>query len=198
MNTDEFWDTVSAARARTTDELTFAEALADLLTHRSLSEILAYRVHFDTLRDALYRWDIWAAAYLIGGGCSDDSFIDFRSGVIAQGRDWYERVAADPDSLADHPGVLAAAADSADDALFDEDTTYAPGDAYERLTGDSDGFYDALHRLDATGSRPEPDMGEDFDFDDDEEMRRRLPRLAALFGPDAPARTEHCRPASGA
>ncbi|WP_433650025.1 DUF4240 domain-containing protein [Micromonospora zamorensis] len=27
----------------------------------------------------------------------------------------------------------------------------------------------------------EPDMGEDFDFDNDDEMRRRLPRLAELF-----------------
>ncbi|GAB3803127.1 hypothetical protein [Micromonospora zhanjiangensis] len=25
------------------------------------------------------------------------------------------------------------------------------------------------------------DMGEDFDFDNDDEMRRRLPRLADLF-----------------
>jgi hypothetical protein len=37
---------------------------------------------------------VWAAAYLIGGGCSGDAFIDFRAGVIAQGRDWYEKVAA--------------------------------------------------------------------------------------------------------
>jgi hypothetical protein len=27
----------------------------------------------------------------------------------------------------------------------------------------------------------EPDMGEDFDFDDADEMHRRLPRLAALY-----------------
>ncbi|WP_328382205.1 hypothetical protein OHQ88_05900 [Micromonospora zamorensis] len=27
----------------------------------------------------------------------------------------------------------------------------------------------------------EPDMGEDFDLDNDDEMRRRLPRLAELF-----------------
>jgi hypothetical protein len=43
--------------------------------------------------------------YLIGGGCSDDGFIDFRAGLIAQGRDWYERAAASPDDLADHPDV---------------------------------------------------------------------------------------------
>ena len=34
--------------------------------------------------------------YLIGGGCSDDAFTDFRAGIIAQGRDWYEKVAASP------------------------------------------------------------------------------------------------------
>lgn len=28
---------------------------------------------------------------------------------------------------------------------------------------------------------PDDDMGEDFDFDDDDEMRRRLPRLASLL-----------------
>lgn len=26
-----------------------------------------------------------------------------------------------------------------------------------------------------------PDMGEDFDFDDDREMQKRLPRLARLY-----------------
>ncbi|MFD6293827.1 DUF4240 domain-containing protein [Streptomyces sp. NPDC060235] len=51
-----------------------------------------------------------AAAYLIGGGCSNDSFMDFRAGLIALGRDWYEKATADPDSLADHPAVIAAAA----------------------------------------------------------------------------------------
>ncbi|WP_327315957.1 DUF4240 domain-containing protein [Streptomyces sp. NBC_01235] len=182
MNTDEFWDAIETARARTTNNLPFNEALTNVLAHHSVADILAYRVRFDVLHDALYRWDIWAAAYLIGGGCSDDSFIDFRAGVIAQGRAWYDRVTADPDSLADHPEVVTAAADSADDALFDEDVTYAPGDAYERLTGDEDGFYDALREHEA--ARPgtvKPDMGEDFDFDDEQEMRGRLPRLAALF-----------------
>ena len=33
------------------------------------------------------------------------------------------------------------------------------------------------------------DMGEDFDFDDPEQMRRRLPRLAALFLADGPQRS---------
>jgi hypothetical protein len=36
--------------------------------------------------------------------------------------------------------------------------------------------------LPADGDRvPFPDLGEFWDFDDEEELRRRLPRLAALF-----------------
>jgi hypothetical protein len=31
-------------------------------------------------------------------------------------------------------------------------------------------------------------LGEDFDFDDDEEMRRRLPRLSACFLSNSPGR----------
>ncbi|MFH9352577.1 DUF4240 domain-containing protein [Kitasatospora sp. NPDC017646] len=57
------------------------------------------------------RWDVWAAAHLIGGGCSDDSFVGFRAGLIAFGRDWYERAADAPESLAEHPSVQAGAAD---------------------------------------------------------------------------------------
>ncbi|WP_312847633.1 DUF4240 domain-containing protein [Streptomyces sp. WAC08241] len=80
-----------------------------------------------------------------GGGCSDDSFIDFRAGVTSLGREWYERVAAAPDSLAEHPVVAEAVQAHRDEALFCED----------------------------------------FDFDDAEEMRRRLPHLARLcLGPN--------------
>lgn len=46
----------------------------------------------------LYRYDLWAAAYLIGGGCSDDSFTDFRAGLIGQGCDWYEQATTSSDS----------------------------------------------------------------------------------------------------
>lgn len=52
-------------------------------------------------------------AYLIGGGCSDDRFSDFTAGLVALGREWYERASACPDSLAGHPAVRTAAASGA-------------------------------------------------------------------------------------
>ncbi|MGV9212160.1 DUF4240 domain-containing protein [Micromonospora sp. RB23] len=191
MDADEFWALVESAGADvdgSTDDdgEAVAAALVARLAATSPERIVEFEELFDQLQDALYRWDIWAAAYLIGGGCSDDSFMDFRAGVIAQGRGWYERVLASPDGLADHPLVRRAAAGEDDDgALFAESVNYVASEAYEQVTGDDDAFDAALKArqqgadgIDAAG---EADMGEDFDFDDDDEMRRRLPRLAALF-----------------
>ena len=36
--------------------------------------------------DDSYRWDLWGAAYLANGGCSDDGFDYFRGWLIGQGR----------------------------------------------------------------------------------------------------------------
>ena len=45
------------------------------------------------------------------------------------------------------------------------------------MSGDEDAFWDALKER---GPRVFVElMGEDFDFDDDQELRRRLPRLSA-------------------
>ncbi|WP_433550532.1 DUF4240 domain-containing protein [Micromonospora zamorensis] len=191
MDVDEFWAVVESAGAgldgRTGDDgEAIAEALVTRLAATSSERILEFQELFDQLHDALYRWDVWAAAYLIGGGCSDDSFIDFRAGVIAQGREWYKRVLASPDGLADHPVVRQAADEEDDGALFAESVNYVASKAYEQVTeGDDDEFYEAMKAREqvAVGidEAREPDMGEDFDFDNDDEMRRRLPRMAELF-----------------
>ncbi|MFE7135100.1 DUF4240 domain-containing protein [Streptomyces sp. NPDC057638] len=178
MGTDEFWNIIATARANTTGRRPFDVALADVLAERPPAEILAYAEAFATARSDLERWDVWAAAYLIGGGCSDDSFMDFRAGVISLGREWYERVLAHPDSLAGHPQLIAG-----EEYFFHEAVNYAAAGAFRRVTDGSEDFYAAWDRYRAAAGlgRRTIDMGEDFDFDDDEEMRRRLPRLFALL-----------------
>jgi hypothetical protein len=174
-----FWDIIETARASARPGNPFHEALADLLATRTRQEILDYQEKFDQVHQVLYRWDVWAAAYLIAGGCSDDSFIDFRAGLIAQGRDWYQKAAASPDSLAGHPAVAATVHRPWDNPLFYEEVNYAASNAFGRVTGDDHPFYHALNSRGKRGRKP-ADMGEDFDFDDDHQMRRRLPRLTAL------------------
>ncbi|MEU5403380.1 DUF4240 domain-containing protein [Streptomyces sp. NPDC005963] len=174
---DDFWHLIDEARVATTPERPFASVLTDVLADSSPERVLGYELTFSEVHGALYRWDVWAAGYLIGGGCSDDSFMDFRAGIIAQGRLWYERVLAAPDSLAEHPVAQSGEPDMLEELVFDEDSNYAASRAFSRLSG-SEELWEA-----ATGSvtRHEPDMGESFDFDDDEEMRHRLPALTALF-----------------
>ncbi|MFF3889674.1 DUF4240 domain-containing protein [Streptomyces sp. NPDC001914] len=185
MDTSEFWATIEAARSAVTADRPFAEALTDELAGRTKEDVLRYQERFDEVSGAVYRWDVWAAAYLIGGGCSDDSFMDFRAGLVALGRDWYEKTATAPDRLAEHPAVIAAAGAHRDEALFDEETNYAAARAFRRITGDEEDFYEAWTEYEASHDRlghdSDDNMGEDFDFDDPAEMHTRLPRLAALY-----------------
>jgi hypothetical protein len=182
MDTGTFWDIIGRARAASGPGKPFHEALAGQLAARSPEQILDYQERYDQVHSALYKWDVWATAYLIGGGCSDDGFIDFRAGLIAQGRDWYEKVAACPDSLADHP-VVADNVNQGRNPLEYEEVGYAASYAFQRMTGDEHGFNDAWFSGHAPGDYGDrsQDMGEKFDFDDAREMRRRLPRLSALF-----------------
>jgi hypothetical protein len=181
MDTDTFWHLVDTARAT---DAPLHEALSDLLAAGGTEKILAFHDRFDRLDTAIDRWDIWAAGYLIGGGCSDDRFMDFKAGLIALGRAWYERAAHCPDSLAEHPDIRHALATGIEEAVFYEEMGYVAPAAYGRITGDEDGFYPALDHYRAQHGEtdgPSHAMGEDFDFDDAQEMHRRLPHLAALY-----------------
>lgn len=170
----EFWNLVETARSSAGPA---DEALANLLTDRSLEDLVGFQRRFDAVTNRVHRWDVWAAAYLIGGGCSDDSFADFRSGLVALGRAWFDRVVADPDELASHPLVLGAAGtDDAAEVIFDEEFGYVASTAAE----DEEAFWAALSTVDDADA---PDLGPGWDFDDRQEMAARLPRLTSLFLP---------------
>ena len=186
VDANKFWGIIATARVPSAPGKPFDQALTDHLATFNEQDILQYHARFDQLHAALYRWDVWAAAYLIGGGCSDDAFIDFRTGIIAQGRDWYEKVTASPDNLADHPA--SAANPSGMSILFDEMANYAAPRAFKRVTRDRHSFNDAWARYQDSPERSSQEpAGESFDFDDPQQMRRRLPRLATIFLRNGPA-----------
>lgn len=172
MDLSELWDLIETAREEA-DDPDDADSVAAALT-RALSEtrpetIEAFDAALGRLVAESYRTDLWAAAYLINGGASDDGFDYFRGWLVTQGRDVFEAAVAEPDSLADVPAVRRAAADG--DELECEDVLNAAWDAYEDATGEElpDSARPALPQLDPM-----------WDFDDEAEMRVRLPRLAAL------------------
>ncbi|MEV8026547.1 DUF4240 domain-containing protein [Cellulosimicrobium funkei] len=189
MDRETFWEIVDAARDRAgagaddrgAEDDPLPGALTDLLVERlTADEILAFvDVAGDVANDA-YAWPVWGAAYLVEGGCSDDGFRDFRDGLVLAGRAVFERTLADPDTLADHP-VVAAMADGGSPWFGFESLDSLVRDAWSRATGEDDeAYYAARERTSSVRARTEP-AGEQWDFDDDEENARRLPRLTALF-----------------
>jgi uncharacterized protein DUF4240 len=192
---DEFWRIVDQARADAgADEASFdrdavASALTERLTALSKDQIVEFDFCFEDARDRLRKWELCAACLLVTGYISDDTFTDFQAGIIGLGRRAFERIAEDPDSLAEHPAVLDIAAGRLKRfALCAELFQYAPSDAYARLSDDDrDAFYDALWAHPRSSERRERQPGKwDGRFGDPGDadlIPVRLPRLTALFPP---------------
>ena len=162
-----------------------ALALLELLTQLSAAEIAAFDNIFEDVRATAESQDVVNAAVLIEHGfLGDDSFDDFRAGLVALGRTTFERAVAAPDTLADHPLVREIAAAHDPRWLGREDMLFVASHAYAIVTGEDEvTFYDF-----AEAQRPEPPapVGDEpvddyWDVDDEVVARQRLPRLSDLF-----------------
>jgi hypothetical protein len=144
--------------------------LRKLLRELTPEQLIAYNNRFQYYWYLSYRWDLWAVAYWLHAGCSDDGFIDFRACLISLGKKWYFQVLDDPDSLTDLigrpdvPYMQAEGFQYVDTKLYREKTGY-------------DGMPDVVGAKTKL-TRPE---GKRFDFEDDAEMRKRFPKLVARF-----------------
>ncbi|MFD9601596.1 DUF4240 domain-containing protein [Streptomyces sp. NBC_01224] len=176
MDTTDFWNLIDDARAQVTgpeDAEAVVERASALLAARPREEIVAAQQLLWDLMAASYRAPLWAAAYTINGGCSDDGFDYFRGWLIAQGREVFEQVVADPDTLAELPVIRAAAPEG--EEMECERTLGIAWDAHRAATGED--MPDDSFTIDYPGLDPEWD----FDFDDAERVALRLPKLDALY-----------------
>src|SRR5436190_667674 len=132
--------------------------------------VLDFHHLFDEVLYPTNPCDLWGAAYLINGGCSDDGFRDFRVWLVGRGRHAYEHALKNPDSLAEFLD-----GDPVDGFGLDA----AALRVYEEKTKLSD-FYDRLDR-EEKDAPPVPPEGTDWDFEDEEEMKKRFPNLCHLY-----------------
>jgi hypothetical protein len=172
MRTDDFWAVIDRATAsRPASPAEVAErAVADLATCDP-EEIVAWGRHLDKVMVASGTEDLWAAAYLINSGADEAGFDAFRGWLIAHGRKAVAAAVQSPDVLA-NVVVIKEAADTG--AVFEaEEVLGIASRAYEQVTGEP---------LPADERPPtRPAVADLWDFDNEDEMRRRLPKLSALF-----------------
>jgi hypothetical protein len=167
MDQQQFWTIIeSSGRTALNDPERQLDAVRDLLSTLPPAEVIDFGNLFNQKLADAYTWDLWGAAYLINGGCSDDGFYCFRAWLISRGRAVFEAAVQNPDSLAGQtdPGR--------DDYEFEE-LWYVPQEVYQELTGEELPPAEICFLA-------EP-KGEPWDYDDDEQVFRRLPRLAKIY-----------------
>jgi hypothetical protein len=142
------------------------ERLETALSKLRPAEIISFQDYSDRKLAEAYRFDLWGAAYLINGGCCDDGFDYFVQWLISRGQQVFEAACRDPDTLAD-------LCDIQEQASEFEEFGYVAQRVYESKTGSE--------FPERPWSRAEKPLGDEWNFDDMNLCRQRLPKLAARF-----------------
>jgi hypothetical protein len=167
MTEAEFWSVIEAdGPYRIDDQARQLDSVRRQLGQLKPEQVKAFDTLFCQKMIAAYTWDLWGAAYTVNGGCSDDGFEYFRAWLISRGQATYTAAVANPDRLA---GVTDP---DRDDYEF-EDLCYVAAEVYEELTGRD------MPR--GSAEWPTEPAGDRWDFDDEREVAKRFPALAAAY-----------------
>ena len=164
MPDDKFWDIIQKTFKNSKGEYEEQqEQLTKEIGNLSLQDIILFDNKFRQLRGQANNWQMWGAIYIIHGGCGDDSFTDFRGWVIAQGKDFYYKTLANPESLVD-----------VEEERIDVDWEgmgYIPTTVFEELTG-QDIPSDFVENQETTG---------DEWSDESDDLKNMFPKLYAKY-----------------
>ena len=187
MELEDFCPLIQGSSTATRNQRERTEWLIAHLARLPVPAIIEFELHLAAQRKRVDTWLMWGAAWIImQGWCSDDGFFYFQPWLVGLGHDTFERVAGNPDSLADIPQIHCLAGRPTSDWSDDEwpeweSLNYVARNAYERATGEEDGLDNALeaqglHRI--SDAAPEDDP---WNYDDPDQRNTRLPRLTALL-----------------
>lgn len=185
MTEDQFWDLIDQSRAKqpaackllqkvravaakTESGDRFLSRLRVLLDALQPADVKDFKLILDRQLARAYTWELWAAAYIMMGGCSDDGFEYWRAWLISQGHAIFDAAIATPESLAAHTF-------GSPDEMELEELLYLAVEIFESKTGDD--LYEQLPKREG----PAEPTGVPWD-EDTEVLRTRFPMLSAKYG----------------
>ncbi|MED4207527.1 DUF4240 domain-containing protein [Neobacillus mesonae] len=180
MDQTEFWSLVEQSKVH---EESRVEWLTEVLSSKEENEIIDYEFIFQSYMNESYQSRLWGAAYVIMGGCSDDSFDYFRGWLISQGRKIFEQTLKNPEFLAEYitdENLGEEGVPEFEDFLnigFDAFTLKRDGDL-EEWDGD---LYDEMLDL-LADKRLESNTDIEFDWEDEDDLAEMFPALWERFG----------------
>ena len=181
LEENKFWELIQSSYEesnRETDKQ--MELLINKLAEYSQEDMLRFGQIYDIYAKESYKEKLWAAAYVMNGGCSDDCFDYFRGWLISRGKEAYLNAMINPDSIIDldtsyeedyfeNETMLSVA-----ERAFSKKIGAIDGDAYymEEFELDSDEIFQIVDEI-SFGE----DINADWDEDDEESLKNLVPKL---------------------
>jgi hypothetical protein len=172
MSDQRFWALIQPTTAFESDPGRQIEALKSALRKLPVEDIEGFEMAFDAQLKRSYSWDLWGATYVVHGGASDDSFEYLRCWLISKGQRVFEKVLAEPDSLAD---LLAPQVQG---VLEFELFAYVARNVWAEKTGRAPNQMPMAANMSYPGADP---TGTAFD-EDPAHLSKRYPKLWRRFG----------------
>lgn len=168
MDEKRFWDII-AVGCPVEPEASWVEALRAQLSRLPIEEIVSFARLLDAKLRAACTIDLWAVASLVHRREAYD-FLSFRNWLVSRGKPVYEAALSNPDTLAERLQT---------ENDFMVDLAYITRLAWAKATGQRQtAFWQANNFV----QLPREEVaGGDWDFNDRAELRRRLPRLTAIY-----------------
>jgi hypothetical protein len=173
MPEDQYWESIDHAIVNTKGEREFLDHLTQNLENLSPKEIVGFRLRTDVLLTKSYNSELWCAAYIMNGGCSDDGFEYFRCWLISSGQEIFEAAMKNPDSISNYI--------TEEKEYYElEEFWYVANNAFNNRTGKE--LYDYID-YDKFHQGEGHYVGNEFTWseDDPESMKAICPRLYARF-----------------
>jgi hypothetical protein len=159
LTEEQFWDIIENSNK--------GHELEKELSKLSEDEIFGYWYWWSYFNNKSYNQELWAVAYTVLGGCSDDGFDYFRFWLLSRGKSVYFEALRDADTLCDEFDKLA------DDEYPEwEDIDYVPKQVFEKKFKKD--FYEAEDNYDFDLIRPQIEL--EWDEDDEESIRDICPK----------------------
>ncbi|MEW1842866.1 DUF4240 domain-containing protein [Nonomuraea angiospora] len=205
MDIDGFWELIERSARETDTRKARLAWLENELSQRSVEDIVGYYAGWKIAQSRGCTIDLYAAYWFVFQKGSLNGFEYFVNWLISLGRSIFEQVADCPDRLIEVPEVLrllekqasyySGSARSLRSRAWTDDEdpeferlAYVPYHVCEKIGRDVEDLHEALQARSVGDGFPlipgiaEAPRGEQWDYDDDQEVRRRLPRIARYRG----------------
>lgn len=100
LDEEQYWKIIANSLENTTSEYEQETYLIAEVSKLSTQEMVGFQLRTHKLLANSYSAELWCAAYIMNGGCSDDGFEYFRNWVISLGKAAYYAAIDNPDTLA--------------------------------------------------------------------------------------------------